>query len=144
LNNILIIVFENAEDDITFQKAIILFHQTSILAASHHLIDLMDNIVIALTRSTGLLKNSSQGSLSDGESTDERGRHKPILDRWIVDFGRNYRGQIASILLFHIIGNFGDFIHAGWKNVSLKYISLLFCPPFFFSFSLQFFFPDIK
>lgn len=98
--------FDNAEDDTNLQKAVYGFYCLAVLSAHYGLTDLFDNVLASLARSTGLMRNSE---FPVGEARREG------TDRWVVDFGRNHKGQVAAVLMFGVASEYGNIIRAAWR-----------------------------
>ncbi|KAJ3208352.1 GDP/GTP exchange factor for ARF [Dinochytrium kinnereticum] len=113
--------FDNAEDSLTLQKAIVGFHSCATIASRFNLFDVLDSIIVSLSKITGLLKDN--GPLPEDTDTrpDEGGARVPQpvrkVDRWSVEFGRSYRGQVAAVLMFNLAIEYGNVLREGWKNV---------------------------
>ena len=61
-------------------------------------------------------------SLSDISTTEnDTGsifkKKKSSPDRWVVDVGRNYRVQVAAIMLFNLASEYANAIRESWANV---------------------------
>ncbi|KAI9005729.1 hypothetical protein DFJ74DRAFT_691912 [Hyaloraphidium curvatum] len=113
--------FDNAEDDTNLQKAVYGFYCLAVLAAHYGLTDLFDNVVVSLARSTGLLRGTAElslfGNASPSTASVPGEARREGTDRWIVDFGRNHKGQVAAVLLFGIASEHGNSIRGGWKHL---------------------------
>jgi brefeldin A-resistance guanine nucleotide exchange factor 1 len=96
--------FDNADDSLTLQKAVIGFHHLAGIAATYHEYDIFDSIIISLSKITGLLKESEPSA---------EGR----VDAWAVDFGGNFKGQVATVLMFGLVGEHGNWLRKGWNQV---------------------------
>ncbi|KAI8799312.1 hypothetical protein BJ742DRAFT_884663 [Cladochytrium replicatum] len=113
--------FDNAEDDLTMQKAVVGLHHCALIASSFGLHDVLDNIIISLSKITGLLRETDrlppERSLREDEiGLDTNGR--PIkVDPWAVEFGRSYRGQVAAVLMFNFAMEHGNTLRNGWKSI---------------------------
>ncbi|KAJ3412584.1 GDP/GTP exchange factor for ARF [Chytridiales sp. JEL 0842] len=112
--------FDNAEDNLTLQKAVSGFHRCAMIASGFHLTDVVDSIISSLAKMTGLLKDS--GRLPPerdlrSEGSDDKSKPAPKVDRWAVDFGRNYKSQVAAVLLFNLASEFGNSVGEGWKSI---------------------------
>ncbi|KAJ1563279.1 GDP/GTP exchange factor for ARF, partial [Nowakowskiella sp. JEL0078] len=115
--------YDNAEDDLSLEKAIIGFHHCAVIATHYKLNTVIDNVVISLSKITGLLK--SDGPLPLERTPVVNGGHleeviaKRVIkvDRWAVEFGRSYKAQTAAVLMFNLTSEFGNNLRNGWKNV---------------------------
>ncbi|KAJ3227008.1 GDP/GTP exchange factor for ARF [Clydaea vesicula] len=128
--------FDNAEDSLTLQKAIVGFHHCAVIAAHYQQIEVLDSIIISLSKISGLLKESQTHSEKSNDifynevfGDQER---KKKTDSWVVEFGNNYKGQVASVLMFSLINEYGNFVQTGWQNVSLSIFSSFLSEPIIF------------
>ncbi|KAI9208547.1 uncharacterized protein BJ171DRAFT_489303 [Polychytrium aggregatum] len=110
-------VFENAEDDLTIQKGIVGFYNCALLATHFNQSDVFDTIVDTLARVSGLLESNGKFSGTDLAWGDDRGSSGKKVDPWAIEFGRNTKGQIATVLLFSLVSEHGDVVVTGWKNI---------------------------
>jgi Sec7-like guanine-nucleotide exchange factor len=118
--------FDNAEDSLTLQKAVAGFHRASTIAASFGQTEVLDNIVTSLAKVTGLLKDHGRVPPErDLRSENDKSKSPPKVDRWAVDFGRNYKGQVAAVLMFNLASEFGNSISHGWEQI-IQILSNLF------------------
>ncbi|KAI8832005.1 hypothetical protein BC829DRAFT_449182 [Chytridium lagenaria] len=113
--------FDNAEDNLTLQKAIVGFHSCATVASRFNLPEVLDSIIVSLSKITGLLKDNGPLPEDTDVRPDESGgrtQQTPRkVDRWSVEFGRSYRGQVAAVLMFNLAVEYGNVIREGWKNV---------------------------
>lgn len=110
------VAFGNAQDDTTLQKAITGFHQCAMLSAHFQLCDVFDAIVVNLANMTGLLEDAgSQSSLPD-PIVDVAGQ-KYVVSQLSVQFGQNYRGQLAAVVVFAVVTRHGNSLRKGWRKV---------------------------
>ncbi|TPX41417.1 hypothetical protein SeMB42_g05585 [Synchytrium endobioticum] len=118
--------FDNAEDDLGLQRAVVGFHQLATIAAHYHLPEVFDNVIMSLSRITGLSKDGGvpppprdiRRITKDSENgTGEEDLHVKV-DRWAVEFGRNLRGQVAAVLMFNLAAESGSCLKEGWKGVA--------------------------
>ncbi|KAI8618119.1 hypothetical protein BC830DRAFT_1110414 [Chytriomyces sp. MP71] len=110
--------FDSSEDTLTLQKAIVGFHRCAAIANMYQMSEVLDNIVIRLSKTTGLLKDS--GKLppehnGDEDPLDKEKTHR--VDPWAVEFGRNYKSQVATVLMFSLAAEYGNTLRDGWKNI---------------------------
>ena len=105
--------FDNAEDDLTLQKAVVGFQYYGLLAAHYGLYDILDNIVISLFKSSNLNREGNW------EALQSRSDDWKKIDSWAMEFGRNPRGQIAALLMFRLVHDCANALRKGWHGVSL-------------------------
>ncbi|EIE86778.1 hypothetical protein RO3G_11489 [Rhizopus delemar RA 99-880] len=116
--------FNTAQDDDTLETAITAFRHSATLAARFGLHDAFDSIVINLALATGLLEISSSSSSVPDPIVDVAGQ-KYVVSKLAVQLGRNYKGQLAAVVLFTVVTSHGDSLRKGWTKV-LKIIRNLF------------------
>nr|KAJ3421720.1 GDP/GTP exchange factor for ARF [Polyrhizophydium stewartii] len=125
--------FDNAEDHMSLQKAIAGVQHCAILAAHYDLPNVFDYIIISLLRMSGFNRSSRDlpverdmaslqaadaGSVSDAESAGPRRRQRPPKpDRWAIEIGGNYRGQVAAVLAFNLASDYGNTIRESWRHI---------------------------
>ncbi|KXS16367.1 Sec7-domain-containing protein [Gonapodya prolifera JEL478] len=126
--------FDSAEDDDTLQQAILGFHHCTVLASHFHVPEVLDSIFVNLSKSTGLLRDEVPGPFSSTARASRSSRSslnqtlhddtsatspklRPMSDKWVIEFGRNIKGQIAAVLMFSMATEFGNVLRDGWKNL---------------------------
>ncbi|KAJ3154852.1 GDP/GTP exchange factor for ARF [Geranomyces michiganensis] len=109
--------FDNAEDNLSLQKAIVAYHHCATIATYHEIPDMFDNIVVSLAKMTGLLTESRQLPPECATIEERKNRSNTFVDPWCADVGRNYRGQVAAVLLFSLVDEYGTILTKGWRWV---------------------------
>ncbi|KAJ3296061.1 GDP/GTP exchange factor for ARF [Rhizoclosmatium sp. JEL0117] len=113
--------FDSSEDSLTLQKAVVGFHQCASIANLYHMTDVLDNVIISLSKTTGLLKDHGklppERKLDAQEGAPGAGETPVRVDPWAVEFGRNYKSQVACVLMFNLAAEYGNSVRAGWKNI---------------------------
>ncbi|KAJ1558773.1 GDP/GTP exchange factor for ARF [Nowakowskiella sp. JEL0078] len=115
--------YDNAEDYLSLKKAIIGFHHCAVIATHYNLNTVFDNVVISLSKITGLLRSDGpippeRMPVMNGGRLEEAFDKRVIkVDRWAVEFGRNYKAQTAAVLMFSLASEFGNYLRSGWKNI---------------------------
>lgn len=117
-------VFSTAQDDETLQKAITGFRNCASLAAYFEFHDVFDSIIVNLATMTGLLENAT-GNPSVPDPIVEAAGQKYVVSKLAVRFGRNYKGQLAAVVMFAIVTRHGDSLRKGWTKI-LQIIKNLF------------------
>jgi brefeldin A-resistance guanine nucleotide exchange factor 1 len=123
--------FENLEDSAALQKILDSLHYCSVLGAKYGKSEILDQIVLGLLRISGISYKSKilpleyDLTLSDEEILARRGDN---VDKWAVDFGQNFRAQVAVVFVFDIVSEFADFLKESWPLVFLYLIRLLKAP----------------
>ncbi|EIE78027.1 hypothetical protein RO3G_02731 [Rhizopus delemar RA 99-880] len=106
--------FNTAQDDDTLERAITGFRHCATLAAHFGLCEAFDSIVVNLATTTGLLDNPT--SPVPDPIVDVAGQ-KYVVSKLAVRFGRNYKGQLAAVVLFAVVTRHGDPLRKGWTKV---------------------------
>ncbi|EPB82288.1 hypothetical protein HMPREF1544_10968 [Mucor circinelloides 1006PhL] len=109
-------VFNTAQDDDTLEKAITGFRQCASLAAHFELHDVFDSIIVNLATMTGLLE-SANGNTSVPDPIVDIAGQKYVVSKLAVRFGRNYKGQLAAVVMFTIVTRHGDSLRKGWFKI---------------------------
>ncbi|KAJ3016867.1 GDP/GTP exchange factor for ARF [Thoreauomyces humboldtii] len=109
--------FDNAEEELTLQKAIVGFHHCSTIAAYYEISELFDSIIVALSKMTGFLKESRRLPPEILNLDTKKERESKFVDPWCVEVGRNYRSQVAAALMFGLVDEFGTSLLSGWRWV---------------------------
>ncbi|KAI9483078.1 MAG: hypothetical protein EXX96DRAFT_478742 [Benjaminiella poitrasii] len=117
-------VFSTAQDDDILQKAITGFRHCASLAAHFELYDIFDSIIINLATMTGLLENTNGNTSVPDPIVDVAGQ-KYVVSKLATRFGRNYKGQLAAVVMFAIVTRHEDSLRKGWIKV-LRIIRNLF------------------
>ncbi|CAO3585256.1 unnamed protein product [Absidia cylindrospora] len=108
--------FNTAQDDATLQKAISGFHQCAMLSAHFELYDVFDSIVVNLATMTGLLDMSGHSNSLPDPIVDVAGE-KYVISSLAVRFGRNYKAQLAAVVVFTIVTRHGNSLRNGWTKI---------------------------
>ncbi|KAI9258522.1 hypothetical protein BY458DRAFT_557888 [Sporodiniella umbellata] len=106
--------FNTAQDDNTLETAIKAFHHYAALAAQFDLTEALDSVVTNLATATGLLHNDTT-SVPD-PIVDVAGQ-KFVVSRFAVRFGRDYKGQLAAVVLFSVVARYGNGVHKSWIKI---------------------------
>ncbi|KAI8371498.1 uncharacterized protein BYT42DRAFT_595024 [Radiomyces spectabilis] len=108
--------FTTAQDDITLQKAISGFHHCAMLAAHFELYQVFDSIVINLAKMTGLLEKSKHNHSLPDPIVNVEGQEY-VVSELAVQFGRDYKGQLAAVVIFTIVTRHGNALRKGWTKI---------------------------
>ncbi|ORZ20667.1 hypothetical protein BCR42DRAFT_409247 [Absidia repens] len=108
--------FNTAQDDTTLQKAISGFHQCAMLSAFFELYEVFDSIVVNLATMTGLLDTyGSSASLPDPIA--EVAGEKYVISSFAIQFGKDYKAQLAAVVVFTIVTRHGNSLRNGWTKI---------------------------
>lgn len=108
-------VFMSASDDTVFTRIVSGFDECARIAAKYNITEALDQIVYALslmtTLSTEIVSNTS---LNTEVQVDER---SVMVSELAVKLGRNFRAQLAILVLFRVVTSKEHIIRKGWKDV---------------------------
>ncbi|GAB7355078.1 hypothetical protein MBLNU459_g5665t1 [Dothideomycetes sp. NU459] len=108
-------VFMSATDDTVFQRVIAGFDQCAQIAAKHGLHDCLDHIIASLARISTLATDSPP---STALNTEVQASGKSIMvSKFAVDFGRENKAELATLVLFRIINGHEAAIRDGWQYI---------------------------
>ncbi|KAF9567638.1 Sec7-domain-containing protein [Agrocybe pediades] len=108
--------FITFEDDYIIQRAIAGFRQCATLAGHFGLPDVFDYVVVSLSQATGLLSEPPLSQVPNYPVIDVEGQAITV-SRLSVEFGTNFRGQLAAVVLFNIVNGNGNFLREGWTQI---------------------------
>lgn len=115
--------FISFEDDYIIQRAIAGFRQCATLAGHFHLPDVFDFVVVSLSQATSLLSESLPAEVPVYPIIDIEGQSITV-SRLSVEFGTNFRGQLAAVVLFNIVNGNGNALREGWTQVCNSFLFL--------------------
>ncbi|KAI5201572.1 Sec7-domain-containing protein [Aureobasidium subglaciale] len=108
-------VFMSATDDTVFQRVISGFDQCAQIAAKHGLHDCLDHIIASLAQISTL---ATETPPSTALNTEVQANGKSIMvSKFAVDFGRENKAQLATLVLFRIINGHEATIREGWSPI---------------------------
>jgi len=108
-------VFLSATDDTVFQRIIAGYDQCARIAAKHNISDCLDHIVLSLSKMCTLAIDTPP---STALNTEVQSNGKSIMvSKFAVDFGRETKAQLATLVLFRIINGHEGVIREGWGPI---------------------------
>ncbi|KAF9532355.1 Sec7-domain-containing protein [Crepidotus variabilis] len=108
--------FISFEDDYIIQRAIAGFRQCATLAQHFNLPDVFDFVVISLSQATSLLSDSLPAQVPNYPVINIEGQSVTV-SKLSVEFGTNFRGQLAAVVLFNIVNGNGNALREGWTQI---------------------------
>jgi Sec7-like guanine-nucleotide exchange factor len=132
---IFILAFNITEDEVSLQKAITSYYQLCSLAHHFQLSDVLDKLVHALCQSTTLAQQAHrigvkpspyyQSNTELASYEDQTAERSENMDRsksatrsdFISRYSRDFRAQVATIVAFRIVDEFGNCIRGAWGQV---------------------------
>lgn len=113
-------VFMSATDDTVFQRVIAGFDQCAQIAAKHGLHDCLDHIIASLARISTLATETPPSTALNTEV--QAGGKSIMVSKFAVEFGRENKAELATLVLFRIINGHEAAIRDGWRPVSCRYV----------------------
>ena len=108
-------VFMSASDDAVFSRIVAGFDQCAQIAAKYDLTDALDHIIFCLSSITSLASPETSSTALNTEV--QAGNKSVMVSELAVRFGRDFKAQLASVVLFGIISGKESKIKKGWKQV---------------------------
>lgn len=109
-------VFMSASDDAVFSRVITGFDQCARIAAKHGLTEAVDQIVYCLSSITTLATDKPPNTSLNTEI--QVGDASVMVSETAVKFGRDFKAQLATVVLFRIVTESHGMINTSWKYVS--------------------------
>jgi brefeldin A-resistance guanine nucleotide exchange factor 1 len=121
------LAFNVSESQTMLQKSITAYYQLCSLAFYYGAYEVLDELVVAILESTKLIR-----------PRDFPASRRHILDSWLLSrytneydfrrrrgqfllwFGKNFRCQVAALVVFRVFNEFGDGIREGWSLVQIN------------------------
>lgn len=109
-------VFMSASDDAVFHRVVTGFDQCARIAARYGLTDAIDQIVYCLSCISTLATESVSNTALNTEIQVED--HSVMVSETAVKFGRDFKAQLATVLLFRVVTGSEASIGNSWLYVS--------------------------
>lgn len=111
-------VFMSATDDTVFSRVVTGFDQCAQIAARYGLHDALDHIIFCLSSISTLATDTLPSThLNTEVGVGEQGEKHVMVSETAVRFGRDFKAQLATVVLFRVVvGNEGA-IREGWQHV---------------------------
>lgn len=109
-------VFVSATEDAVFQRVIAGYNQCAQIAAKYGISECLDHIIMSLSKISTL---ASEAPPNTSLNTEVQASGKSIMvSKFAVDFGRDNKAELATLVLFRIINGNETAIRDGWTHVS--------------------------
>lgn len=108
-------VFVSATEDAVFQRVIAGYNQCAQIAARYGISECLDYIILSLAKISTL---ATETPPSTSLNTEVQASGKSIMvSKFAVDFGRDNKAELATIVLFRIINGHEGAIRDGWTQI---------------------------
>jgi brefeldin A-resistance guanine nucleotide exchange factor 1 len=109
-------VFMSASDDAVFSRVITGFDQCARIAAKYGLAEAVDQVVYCLSTITTLSTETPSNTALNTEIQVEK--NSVMVSELAVKFGRDFKAQLATVVLFRVVTGSETVINDSWKHVS--------------------------
>jgi brefeldin A-resistance guanine nucleotide exchange factor 1 len=110
-------VFMSASDDAVFSRVITGFDQCARIAAKYGLNEAVDQVVYCLSTITTLSTETPSNTALNTEIQVEK--NSVMVSELAVKFGRDFKAQLSTVVLFRVVTGSETVISDSWKHVSL-------------------------
>jgi hypothetical protein len=118
------VAFDNTEDRLILEKAMMGIVDCSCLASNFGFTTVLDYIIMSLAKLSGL--NKTNQVQSPRSMASNLSSHTTMSSRHAVsDFGRSSKSQLSCLLLFSISKECANSMVEGWTHVSAGCVFLL-------------------
>jgi brefeldin A-resistance guanine nucleotide exchange factor 1 len=109
-------VFMSATDDAVFARIVTGFDECARIATKYQNKEALDQIVFCLSHMTTLATESPFNTALNTEV--QAGDGSVMVSELAVKLGRDFRAQLATLVLFRVVTGSEELIHQSWKYVS--------------------------
>ena len=109
-------VFMSASDDAVYSRVIAGFDQCARIAAKYGLSEAVDQVVYCLSHITSLATETPSNTTLNTEI--QVGENSVMVSELAVKLGRDFKAQLATVVLFRVVNGSETVINDGWKHVS--------------------------
>ncbi|GBE82378.1 Uncharacterized protein SCP_0407620 [Sparassis crispa] len=115
--------FITFEDDYIIERAIAGFRQCATLARHFGMPDVFDYVVVSLSQATSLFSEAQSPQVPNYPVVEVEGQSITV-SALSVKFGTNFKGQLATVVLFNIVNGNGNALREGWTQIFEMFQSL--------------------
>ncbi|MCJ1313116.1 GDP/GTP exchange factor for ARF [Agyrium rufum] len=116
-------VFMSATEDAVYQRVVAGFDQCAQIAAKYNISDALDHIIYCLSTISMLAPEIPPSTALNTEV--QIGKRNVMVSELAVKFGRDYRAQLATVVLFKgVIADNESSINVGWKWIIRIWLNL--------------------
>ncbi|KAK9459341.1 uncharacterized protein V1516DRAFT_679626 [Lipomyces oligophaga] len=138
-------VFTTATDDMVFMRVITGFDHCARIATHYGIWEVLDDIIMYLSTISTLSSEPSTNSLAESVEIQVDGSSITVSEL-SVRFGRNYKAQLATVVLFRVVRGNEYLVRKGWKEIIHMWLNLFansLISPYFSDLQHQLEIPDI-
>ncbi|KAL4942541.1 hypothetical protein BDV06DRAFT_222063 [Aspergillus oleicola] len=108
-------VFMSASDDAVYSRVVMGFDQCAQIAARYGLTEALDRIIFSLSSISTLATNRPPSTALNTEV--QAGQKTVMVSELAVKFGRDFRAQLATVVLFRVLSNNEKSVQQSWTHV---------------------------
>lgn len=116
-------VFTSATDDMVFMRVITGFDHCAQIATRYGLYEVLDYIILCLSKISTLSVEPMINSAADSTEIQVDGSSITVSEL-SVRFGRNYKAQLATVVLFRVVRGNEHLVRAGWRDILYIWLNL--------------------
>jgi brefeldin A-resistance guanine nucleotide exchange factor 1 len=113
-------VFMSASDDAVYSRVIAGFDQCARIAAKYGLTEAVDQVVYCLSYITSLATEMPSNTALNTEI--QVGENSVMVSELAVKFGRDFKAQLATVVLFRVVNGSEAVINNSWKYVRTAFL----------------------
>ena len=110
-------VFMSASDDAVYSRVIAGFDQVARIAAKYGVTEAVDQVVYCLSYITSLATDIPSNTALNTEI--QVGENSVMVSELAVKFGRDFKAQLATVVLFRVVNGSEAVINESWKYVRI-------------------------
>lgn len=115
-------VFMSATDDTVFSRVVTGFDQVATIAARYGLVDCLDRIVNSLSIISTLSSDKTPNTSLNTEV--QISGNSVMVSELAVKFGRDFKAQLATVVLFRVVTGNENVLRQGWKPIIRSWLAL--------------------
>ena len=113
-------VFMSATDDAVYARIVTGFDECARIANKYGNTEALDKIIYCLSRMSTLASQTPYNTALNAEV--QAGESSVMVSELAVKLGRDFRAQLATLVLFRVVTGSEGLIRASWKHVSDMFI----------------------
>ncbi|KAF9869222.1 Sec7 domain-containing protein [Colletotrichum karsti] len=115
-------IFLQASDDSVFARIVTGFDECARIAAKYNNAEALDHIVFSLSHMTTLATETPFNTSLNTEV--QAGESSVMVSQLAVQLGRDFRAQLATLVLFRVVTGNERMLRKGWKHVTRIWLNL--------------------
>lgn len=117
-------VFMSATDDAVFARVVTGFDQCAKIASKYGITEALDRIIYSLSSMTTLATNNLTSTALNTEMKVSDDGASVMVSELAVKLGRDFKAQLATLVLFRVVTGSEAVISDGWQYVSMSHTKL--------------------